>query len=421
MSFNLRTSITLAVGMALGASLSLSYSAWAGRTGPNLSWQAANLFAEVYERVRRDYLEEIPEDSLMAGAVRGMVGTLDPFSSYMDPKEFEELRIDASGQYSGVGVEISLKDGDIRIVSALDNSPAAVAGIRGGDTIVAIDDLPVDPENLNGSVERLRGQAGAAVKLTVARPETVEPLQFQLTRRKVLVHSVKGEMLETGYAYVRIAQFSETTAQEFAAELKQLQSKSGESLQGLVLDLRNNPGGILEAAVDVADEFLEDGVIVTADGRTSDARFAMNATPGDAMRGAPVVVLVNGGSASASEIVAGALKDRNRGVLVGQKTYGKGSVQSISPLSNGGALKLTTSHYHTPSGAMIHKRGIEPDVAFGNLANAPEAPAAGSKLLREDAELRMALERVKKESRPTVKPATDRVTAVSQSGTRAAR
>jgi len=395
----LRAPLLLAVGMLLGVGTMLGLSAWAARESPTLSWQQVNLFAEVYERVRRDYIEAIPEERLMDAAVRGMVAGLDQYSTFMDVKEYEEMRTSTAGEYSGVGIEISLDAGAVKVVVAIDGSPAARAGIRGGDTIVAVDDVPVDPANLDATVDRMRGKPGAQVKLSIARAAAPQPLHFLLVRRKVQVHSVKAELLAPGFGYVRIAQFSETTADDFAAELKRLQSEASDALRGLVLDLRNNPGGVLEAAVEVADQFLEQGVIVTADGRTADARFAMSATPGDVLHGAPIVVLVNGGSASASEIVAGALHDRKRALLMGQTTYGKGSVQSVIGLSSGGALKLTTSRYHTPSGASIQQHGIVPDVELKNVSQAPPASSTDSTLLTDDAELRMALERLKTQAK----------------------
>jgi carboxyl-terminal processing protease len=281
------------------------------------------------------------------------------------------------------------------VLSALDDSPAARAGILGGDVVVAVDDVAVDTKRLEASVERMRGKPGERVKLTVRREQRAELLHFDLVRRKVHVTSVKAELLEPGFGYVRIAQFSDTTADDFTAALRDLQKGDANTLRGVVLDLRGNPGGVLEAAVAVADAVLEAGPIMSAEGRAVDSRFAMSATPGDVLKGAPIAVLVNSNSASGSEIVAGALKDRKRATLLGQTTYGKGSVQSVIPLSQGGALKLTTSRYHTPSGATIHERGIEPDVVLGNVSQAPPPAPGASKLLADDGELRIALDRVK--------------------------
>ena len=361
MSSPMRTAAVLVLGAVLGVSASVAHRAWADKA--SLPWREARLFAEVFEHIRADYVDDVPAPRLGETAVRGMVGTLDPYSAYLDPKEIEELRINTAGEYAGVGVEISLEDGSIKVIGAIDDSPAARAGIRAGDTIVAVDSIAVDPEHLDESVERLRGRPGSRVELTIARNLPTAPLTFNLTRERVQVHSVKRRMLDGGYGYVRISQFSETTAADFAAAIAALQHDQSGNMHGLVLDLRNNPGGVLEAATEVADDLLNDGVIVTAEGRSRDARFSVRATPGDALKGAPIVVLVNGGSASAAEILAGALKDNRRASLMGQRTFGKGSVQTIMPLSDGGALKLTTSHYHTPSGASIQHRGIAPDFA----------------------------------------------------------
>jgi carboxyl-terminal processing protease len=379
--------------MLLGVGLTFGYSVWAARNTPALAWQQASLFAEVYERVRRDYIEDIPATRLMDGAVRGLVSGLDQYSTYLDAREYDEMRLNTGGAYSGVGIEISLDEGLLKVAATIDDSPAARAGIRGGDIVLAVDGIAVDPLHLEGAVDRLRGKPGEHVKLTIGRADSPQSLQFDLTRRKVLLHSVKAELLEPGYGYVRVTQFTETTADDFLAAIKGLQKTN--PVRGLVLDLRNNPGGVLEAAVAVADVFLDSGVIVTAEGRATGADFAMEAQPGDLLNGAPIAVLVNGGSASASEIVAGALKDHARAQLVGQTTYGKGSVQTVVSLEQGGALKLTTSRYHTPSGATIQKRGITPDVVLSNLAHTQPTDSGQSKLLTDDAELRVALETVK--------------------------
>jgi carboxyl-terminal processing protease len=260
--------------------------------------------------------------------------------------------------------------------------------------IVAVDDIPVSTANMGDSVERMRGKTGTRVKLTIARDGVAQPFDVTLTRGTVQMRTVRHELLEPGFGYVRISQFNENTGLDFSRELGELQKQG--PLRGLVLDLRNNPGGVLDAAVAVADALLESGTIVTADGRAPDAKFVMTAHAGDLMHNAPIVVLVNNGSASASEIVAGALKDQNRAALIGQTTYGKGLVQSVLPLAGGGALKLTTSRYHTPSGASINERGIVPDFVIDNaVKQAPPAPKSGDKLLIDDAEVRFALEKLR--------------------------
>jgi carboxyl-terminal processing protease len=390
----LRAFALLATGMLLGMCATAGYSAWANRTA--IPWNEARLFAEVFERVKGAYVDEVPDRALAESAVRGIVSSLDAHSSYLDRQEYEALRSSTSGSYAGVGVEISLESGSIKIMNALEDAPAARAGVKTGDVIVAVDDVPVDVAQLTESVERMRGKPGTRVKLSVTRDSLPEALHFNITRRTVLVHSVRHQVLEPGYGYVRISQFSETTAADFEAALKTLQKDAAQPLRGLVLDLRGNPGGVLEAATQVADAMLDGGTIVTAAGRGGDARFAVQSQPGDLMNGAPIVVLVDGGSASAAEIVAGALKDLRRGTLIGQSTYGKGSVQTVMPLSDGGALKLTTSRYHTPSGASIQQTGIKPDVVVADItATAPPADANATPLLRDDGEVRIALAALK--------------------------
>jgi carboxyl-terminal processing protease len=388
-----RPAVLVIAGMVIGAGLSMGYTAWAARTG--IPWQEARLFAEVFERVQAAYVDDVADRQLAESAARGMTSSLDQHSMYLDREEYEELRMSTSGAYAGVGVQISLDEGSIKIMGTLDDSPASKSGLRVGDVIVAVDDIPVDAEHLDESVDRIRGKPGTRVKLTVNRLVQGEPVHFMLTRRTVQVHSVQHQELEPGYGYVRITQFSETTAADFDTALTTLQNNAAQSLRGLVLDLRGNPGGVLEAATHVADAMLDTGTIVTADGRTPDARFAVQAQPGDLLKGAPIAVLVDGSSASAAEIVAGALKDHKRGVLIGQTTYGKGSVQTVMPLSDGGALKLTTSRYHTPSGATIQARGIAPDVVSTNAtATAPYAAANAAPLLT-DGDVRLALATLK--------------------------
>ncbi|HWX52752.1 MAG TPA: S41 family peptidase, partial [Solirubrobacteraceae bacterium] len=330
-----------------------------------------SLFAEVYERIKRDYVDEVDDHTLIEKAVRGMVAALDPHSAYLDSNEFEEIRLSTMGSYPGVGIEVVAEDGAVKVLHPIEGSPAEQAGLRPGDEIVKIDGAEIGAD-LAQAIARMRGASGSLVKLAVRREGYPELLEYSLRRTEVEVHSVASQSLAPGYGYLRITGFSETTAQDVGRAIARLKRDNPAGLRGLVLDLRNNPGGVLEAGVAVADDFLEAGVIVTADGRTSEARFRMDATPGDLINGAPLVVLVNGGSASASEIVAGALKDHGRALLVGRRTYGKGSVQTVMPLAHGGAIKLTTSRYFTPSGASIHGKGIIPDI----IEDGPGGPPA---------------------------------------------
>ncbi|MGB5245702.1 MAG: S41 family peptidase [Woeseia sp.] len=368
MSLKIRVILVLVVGTVLGLGLSLGGTWVAARNTPTeaeLTLQQARLFTEVMERVKRDYVEPIDDSVLMESAIRGMVSDLDVHSQYLDAREYQDIRVSTSGNYTGVGLEVSTRGNEIVVVAPIDNSPAQLAGILPGDTIIAIDGASVDSDGLRETIRRLRGRAGTPVSLTVVRQPADELFIFDLRRDSIKVASVRHELLEPGIGYIRVGQFTDTTADELSRAIDTMTDelhKRGGSLSGVILDLRNNPGGILDAAVDVSDLFLNEGVIVTADGRTPEARFVRSAHQGDLLDGAPVVVLVNAGSASASEIVAGALQDHQRALIVGTRTFGKGLVQTVMPLSRGRAIKLTTSRYYTPSGDSIHETGIAPDV-----------------------------------------------------------
>lgn len=408
---SLRLASVLAIGVVCGFGLSVGRPVQAEREidaadpvttpapqpiGDNAPWRDARLFAEVLERIRKEYVEDVSDHELIQAAIRGMMADLDPHSAYLGPAEFDEIRISSTGEYSGVGIEVALQDGVVKVLTPIEDTPAERAGVLAGDVILAIDGVPVDLDNLNDTIDRMRGKSGSEVKITIAREGAPGPIEFMLARASVHVNSVRKELAAPDIGYVRITHFSETTGRDLSRALRKLAKQNDGALAGLILDLRNNPGGVLEAAVDVADLFLEDGVIVSADGRAPDAKFAMNARSGDELNGAPIIVLVNKGSASASEIVAGALKDHQRARLVGQQTYGKGSVQTVVPLFDGHAIKLTTSRYFTPSGASIHQRGITPDVIVESaepVADASGEPAADvARDPKDDAELRRALE-----------------------------
>ncbi|MCZ6761703.1 MAG: S41 family peptidase [Gammaproteobacteria bacterium] len=359
------------------------------------------LFAEVLHKVRSDYIDEVSYEELIEMALRGMVAGLDSHSVYLDAEEYEEILISTAGSYSGVGLEVSVENNQVLVVAPFDGTPAKRAGIRSGDIIISIDGMPVLHDNLGETISRMRGKPGTRVKFVVSRAGAAEPLSFDLERTRIQIASVKGSMLEPGYGYLRIAQFSDNTGAELEDALRTLMKKAGGQLHGLVLDLRDNPGGVLDSAVEVADLFLNSGVVVSASGRADDASFSMRARQGDLLEGARLAVLVNSGSASSSEIVAGALKDLDRATIVGSQTYGKGSVQTVIPLSGGRALKLTTSRYFTPSGESIHQRGIMPDivvtsddeesVALTSLTSAVEADA-----LMKDNQVRTALATIKR-------------------------
>jgi carboxyl-terminal processing protease len=371
-----------------------------------LPWQEARLFAEVYEHIKRDYVDRISDRKLMDAAIRGMVSSLDPHSAYLDDEEFEETRLSTMGSYPGVGIEVAADGSTVKILHAIQGSPADQAGLRAGDQIVAIDGREVGSD-VNGAIERMRGVAGSTVTLTIRRAGTDGPKSFVMRRAKVEVHSVSFQDLTPGYGYVRIDEFSDTTPDEVTAAISRLQRDNPGGLRGLVLDMRDNPGGVLESGVAVADDFLNEGVILTAEGRTPDARFEMDATPGDLMNGAPIVVLVNSGTASAAEIVSAALKDHGRALLIGHKTYGKGTVQTVIPLQYGGAVKLTTSRYFTPSGGSVQGKGIMPDILEdgpehqpADVMTAKDAPSLQSR----DADVQLALNTLKAQVHGTTMP-----------------
>ena len=399
MTNNTRNIVLLTAGILIGLSLGLAHGVLADKPealGKDLPWQDARLLAEVLERVEREYVNPVDDHQLLQAAIRGMVSSLDPYSAYLDGDEYDEVKISSSGRYFGVGIELSIEDEQVVVIAPFDGSPAAQAGIRSGDIIVTIDGIPVNTNTLADTIGRMRGAEGTPVKIGIMREGNPEPMVFTLKRSRVDLHSVRGEMLEPGLAYLRISQFSETTGDDLNTTLKDLRKHNGAPLKGLVLDLRDNPGGVLEAAVAVADAFLDSGVIVTAKGRTPDSKFEMDATPGDVLNGAPIVVLVNGGSASAAEIVAGALKDQHRAKLMGRTTFGKGSVQTIIPLSDDRAVKLTTSLYYTPSGVSINHRGIAPDIELERDSKPPATPAPeGAPLQQRDSEVKRALEELK--------------------------
>jgi carboxyl-terminal processing protease len=322
-----------------------------------------NLFNEVFDQVRSNYVEPVTNKQLVEGAIKGMLSSLDPHSSYMDAKEYREMMVQTRGEFGGLGMQVTLENGLVKIISPIDDTPASRAGLKPGDLIVAIDDAPVTDMTLSDAVEKLRGTIGTQVKLTIRR-EGVDAFEVKLTRADIKVEPVKSHMEGSDIGYVRITNFSERTGNALEAAIKSLRSQAGDKLAGIVLDLRNNPGGLLDQAVTVSNDFLDDGEIVSIRGRRSQDNRRFEAQPNrDLVRGLPMVVLINGGSASASEIVAGALQDHHRAVLLGTRSFGKGSVQTVLPVKeSGGAIRLTTALYFTPSGRSIQATGIQPDV-----------------------------------------------------------
>lgn len=341
-------------------------------------------FSDIFARIKTDYVEQVGDKELLENAIRGMLSGLDPHSTYLDPEEYKELKIGTTGQFGGLGIQVGMEDGFVKVISPIDDTPAFKAGIKAGDLIIRLNDKSVKDMSLNDAVKVMRGKPGSIIELSVVREGDDEPLKFKLKRAVIKVKSVKSHMLEPGFGYVRISTFQSKTAQHLKNALKGLAEKNAAPLNGLVVDLRNNPGGVLNAAADVSDLFIEKGKLVYTKGRTEDSYFEFTARPGDVIKNAPIVVLINGGSASASEIVAGALQDHKRAVIMGEKSFGKGSVQTIQELRNGGAVKFTTARYFTPNGRSIQAEGIVPDIILENMQVTSSSKSSVKQLKESD-------------------------------------
>ncbi|MDH3689359.1 MAG: S41 family peptidase [Gammaproteobacteria bacterium] len=378
-----RYAVVLMLGIFVGVGLTLERAVQAERQDnlQPLPLEDLRVFTEIFGKIKSDYVEPVEDKSLLNDAIDGMLGGLDPHSAYLSPESFKEVRIGTEGQFGGLGIEVTMENGFVKVVAPIDDTPAYKAGLQSGDLIIRLDDQQVKGMTLNDAVKLMRGEPGTEIKLTVVREGQAKPLEIVVERAVIKVTSVKSRVLEPGYAYVRITQFQGGTAESLRRVIGDLKKESGGSLKGLVLDLRNNPGGTLNGAVAVSDAFLTDGIIVYTKGRSVDSELRFTATPSDYLDGAPIVVLVNGGSASASEIVAGALQDHKRAIIMGTKTFGKGSVQTILPMNNGAALKITTARYYTPNDRSIQATGIEPDVEVENLTLAKNDD--GGETLRE--------------------------------------
>ncbi len=364
----LRPLALLLGGVGLGIALATSPGVSAQKTSENeLPLAELRAFSEVFEKIKTDYVESIDDTKLLRNAIRGMLSGLDPHSSYLVPEDYRDLRAGTTGEFGGLGIEVGMENGFIRVIAPIDDTPAHRAGVQAGDLIVRIDDTPVKGLTLNEAVKRMRGKPGSKIRLTILRHGGEKPFKLTITRAVIKVTSIRARILSPGYGYLRISQFQSRTSENMVEQLNELKEENDGQLNGLVLDLRNNPGGVLSGAVAVSDAFLTEGLIVYTEGRLTESRLSYNAKPSDVLDGAPIVVLVNGGSASASEIVAGALQDHKRAVIMGERTFGKGSVQTILPMENGSALKLTTARYFTPSGTSIQAKGIEPDIALDNV------------------------------------------------------
>ncbi|MBV1930149.1 MAG: S41 family peptidase [Porticoccaceae bacterium] len=319
------------------------------------------LFAQVFEQIRSSYVEEIDDKTLLENAIIGLLAELDPHSSFLKAESFDEMQQQTTGEFGGIGIEVSMEGGYVKVISPIDDTPASRAGIMPGDLIIKLNEHAVQGMSLEDAIGIMRGKKGTSLALTIAREDSEGPINITLIRDQIVVKSVRHRLLEPGFAYIRIAQFQAQTGSELNKSLKQLISEN-EPLKGLVLDLRNNPGGLLSASVEVADAFIDKGLIVYTEGRSPTSRQQFSATPGDMLNGTPLVVLINGGTASASEIVAGAIQDHRRGIVMGTDSFGKGSVQTVLPLEDGRAIKLTTARYFTPNGRSIQALSIIPDI-----------------------------------------------------------
>ena len=377
----------LIVGVLIGVAVSLNFSAVAqkGATTAPLPIEELRAFTEVFGRVKSDYVEAVDDKKLITEAINGMLTGLDPHSAYLDQEAFRELQVGTQGEFGGLGIEVGMEDGFVKVVAPIDDTPAARAGLKPGDLIVKLDDTSVKGMTLTEAVKRMRGRPNSQITLTVVRKGENKPIVVTLTRAVIKIQSVKSKLLEPGYAYFRVSQFQEQTGENLARAVERQFKENQGAMKGIILDLRNDPGGLLNGAVAVSAAFLPAGsLVVYTDGRTEDSKMKLNARPEDYLRGrmkddynrklpadaktVPMVVLVNAGSASASEIVAGALQDHKRAVIMGQPTFGKGSVQTILPLGNNTAIKLTTARYYTPNGRSIQAKGIMPDILLDDGA-----------------------------------------------------
>jgi carboxyl-terminal processing protease len=363
------TRLRLASAAAIMAFLAVpvAYTAWSQdkadtKTGDKSElYQQLNLFGDVLERVRRDYVEPVEEKTLIENAINGMLSALDPHSSYMNPKTYKDMQVQTKGEFGGLGIEVTMENGLVKVVSPIDDTPAAKAGLQAGDLIYMLDGEPVQGLTLQEAVEKMRGKVGTTIKIGVRRAGK-DPFDVSLTREIIKVRSVRYRLEAGDIGYIRVTSFTEQTTTGVLDAVEKLKKEAGGKLKGYILDLRNNPGGLLDQAIALSDAFLDKGEIVSVKARKSEDIQRWNAKPGDVAGGLPIVVLMNGGSASASEIVAGALQDHKRAIILGTRSFGKGSVQTIMQVTGGGAIRLTTALYFTPSGRSIQKEGIKPDI-----------------------------------------------------------
>jgi carboxyl-terminal processing protease len=357
----MRKSVTSVAAVALIVLATYLTTAAGPEAGSSDTFRQLKLFGDVFERVRAEYVEEMTDQELIEAAIEGMLVSLDPHSGYLNPKKYRDMQVQTKGEFGGLGIEVTMEDGLVKVVSPIDDTPAYRAGIPAGDVITHINSEPVLGMSLSEAVERMRGPVDTSIALTLRRPGEDEPIDVSMARAVITISPVRWHS-EGDVGYVRVTTFNEQTEASLTEAVDALRAEVGEGMKGLVLDLRNNPGGLLEQAVGVADAFLDRGEIVSTRGRRSDSIQRFNSRQGDLAEGAPMVVLINGGSASASEIVAGALQDHGRAIVIGTRSFGKGSVQTIMPLPGHGAIRLTTARYYTPSGTSIQAKGIVPDI-----------------------------------------------------------
>jgi carboxyl-terminal processing protease len=350
------------LGFAFGLVASVSADTASQRASSALPVESVRQLTMAIDRIQRSYVEEVDIDELMEYAIEGMLSSLDPHSDYLTARDFEDMQISTSGKFGGLGIEVGMENGFVKVISPIDDTPAHRAGMKAGDLITMLDDTPVKGLNLREAVDIMRGEPGTDIILTVVRQGESAPIEVTITRDIIKIVSVKSRLLDDAYGYIRVTQFQEKTGDEVAKAVNRLREQSEEPIKGFILDLRNNPGGVLSASVAVADVFLNRELVVYTEGRSEDSRRNYNSTSTTEAESEPLVVLINGGSASASEIVAGAIKDHERGLLMGTRSFGKGSVQSIMPVSEDSAIKLTTARYYTPDGISIQAQGIDPDI-----------------------------------------------------------
>nr|WP_232479289.1 S41 family peptidase [Roseomonas rosulenta] len=353
------------------------------------TYRLLNLFGDVFERVRAEYVEPVNDRDAIENAIQGMLSGLDPHSSYMNPRMYRDMQVQTRGEFGGLGIEVTQEGGYIKVISPIDETPAARAGVRPGDLITHLNGNSVQGLSLQEAVEQMRGERGTAIRITIRREGSDRPVELSITRDVIRPQVVRFRMEGGDIGYIRLSSFNEQTETALRRAMQQLRSQAGANLKGIVLDLRNNPGGLLDQAVQVSDDFLDQGEIVSTRARRAEDAQRWNARPGDIAQGLPVVVLINAGSASASEIVAGALQDHRRAIVMGVKSFGKGSVQTVMPIPGNGAMRLTTARYYTPSGRSIQATGIEPDIEV--LATREDAATAAVARRDREADLRRAL------------------------------